>query len=182
MARLPHLTLDDLPPDQRTRVEVAARPMRDVKRLFPELLHSPEVAARYLNLTNYFREASILTLHTREIVTLATAREWNSQYIWTEHEEAARRAGVSDEIIFAIRDRKELNGLPPNDAAFIRYAQELLKNRKVTDATFHAIEDLAGARGVVELTILIGYYTMQVHTVAALEVELGDGVTPLLPV
>ncbi len=182
MARLPYLTLDDLLPDQRTRVEAAARPMGGVGRPFQALLHSPEVAARYLSLTNFFREDSVLTLNTRELVTLATAREWNSQFIWTVHEVSARRAGVSDEIIFAIRDQKVLDVLPRNDAAFIRYAQELLRNRKVTDYTFKAVEDLVGAQGVVELTILIGYYTMQAHTVAALEVELGEGMTPLLPV
>ena len=155
--------------------------MGGVGRPFQALLHSPEVAARYLSLTNYFREASILDLRTREMVTLATAREWSSQYIWTAHEEAARSAGVSNEVILAIRERTAPRGILPKDAVFIQFAQELLQYRKVTDATFRGVEHLVGAQGVVELTVLIGYYTMQAHTLSALEVELGEGVSPLLP-
>ena len=181
MARLSYLSPENLPPDQRARVEDAARAVGGVGRPFQALLHSPEVAARYLSLTNYFREASILDLRTREIVTLATAREWSSQFIWTAHEGAARRAGVPDKVILAIRDRTAPRGILPKDAVFIQYVQELLRSRKVTDATFQGVEHLVGAQGVVELTILIGYYTMQAHTLAALEVELGEGVSPLLP-
>jgi len=181
MSRLPNLTLDDLPLHHRTRIEEAARPVGGVRPPWQVLLHSPEAAARYLDLTNYFREHSVLTVQTRELVTLATAREWNSQYIWTAHEQPARKVGVSDHTICAIRDRQTLNGLPTEDIKFIRYTQELLQNRRVADDTFHAIEELLGSQGVVELTILIGYYTMQAHTIAALEVNLAQGTRPLLP-
>ena len=180
MSRLTNLTLDDLSSNNRTRIEEAARPVGGIRPPWQVLLHSPEVAARYLDLTNYFREYSILTLRVRELVTLVTAREWNSQYIWTTHEEPARKAGVSDQTIFTIRDLQPLNGLAPEDIKFIRYTQELLQNRKVSNDAFQAIEELLGSKGIVELTILIGYYTMQAHTIAAFELQLADGTEPLL--
>ena len=181
MARVPYLSVENLGENERMRVESAARPMSGVGRAFQALLHSPELAARYLHLTNYFREASVLDLKMREMVTLATAREWDSQFIWTAHEDAARRAGVPEQVILAIRDLNGHANLSEDNAAILKYVQELLRNRKVTDPTFKQVESIVGTQGIVELTVLIGYYTMQAHTQAALEVELEEGVTPLLP-
>jgi 4-carboxymuconolactone decarboxylase len=181
MARLPYLSTKDLGERERIRVETAARPMPGVGRAFQALLHSPELAARYLHLTNYFREASVLDLKMREMVTLATAREWNSQFIWTAHENAARQAGVPEKVILAIRDLNMKPDLSLDDTTILKYVQELLRNRKISDSTFGQVEKIVGMQGIVELTVLIGYYTMQAHTQAALEVELEEGVTPLLP-
>ena len=181
MARVPYLSPENLGEKERIRVESAARPMSGVGRAFQALLHSPELAARYLHLTNYFREASILDLKMREMVTLATAREWDSQFIWTAHEGAARRAGVPEKVIVAIRDCNVQTNVSGNDSVILEYVQELLRNRKVSDSTFRQVERIVGTQGIVELTVLIGYYTMQAHTQAALEVELEEGVTPLLP-
>ncbi len=182
MARLPYLNLENLSPEQRARIQLVVGPNGTVGRPFQVLLHSPEAAARYLSLSNYSREASSIDPQTREMVILATAREWNSQFIWTAHEGLARRVGVDEHIITAIRDRKAPRGLLPKDAVFVQFTQELLRDRKVGDTTFQAVEHLVGPRGVVDLTLLVGSYTMQAHTLAALEVDLDDGVQPLLPV
>ena len=37
---------------------------------------------------------------------------------------------------------------------------ELLNNHKVSDETFNAVKDALGMRGVTDLTVTVGYYSM----------------------
>lgn len=60
----------------------------------------------------------------------------------------------------------------------MRYALELLRERKITDATFDAVQSKYGNQGVVELTALIGHYLLVGQVLAAFEVGLSPGVTP----
>ena len=50
--------------------------------------------------------------------------------------------------------------------------------RSVTDATYAKTLARFGERAVVELTALVGYYTMVAMTLNAHEIPLPDGVTP----
>ncbi len=47
----------------------------------------------------------------RELAILTVAREFDCQYAWTSHDSLARQAGVRDEAIAALRDRKAPQGL-----------------------------------------------------------------------
>ena len=55
---------------------------------------------------------------------LVTARENDCVYVWNAHAASARAAGVPDAIVDALRVRKELPTLAPDEAAVINYAQE----------------------------------------------------------
>ena len=49
------------------------------------------------------------------------------------------------------------------------------------DTTYSAVEHLLGLQGVTDLVVTIGYYAMLCYAINALDVELEDGVEPLLP-
>jgi hypothetical protein len=74
---------------------------------------------------------------------LVTARELNCQHIWNAHAMSGRRAGLSDALVNALRDRHDLPTLPPDEAAVVDYGQELFRTHHI---------------GLVELTMLMGYY------------------------
>ena len=57
-------------------------------------------------------------------------------------------------------------------------AVELQERRAVSDATYQRALDNWGVVGVVELTALIGYYTMVAMTLNAHEFPLPEGVEP----
>ena len=61
------------------------------------------------------------------------------------------------------------------------YAVELTANGHVKQATYDAVLKDWGALGIVELTALIGYYTMVAMTLNAHQIPLPDGVAPPLP-
>ena len=58
------------------------------------------------------------------------------------------------------------------------YAAELQDRRFVSEQTYRRALDLWGVVGVVELTALIGYYTMVAMTLNAHEFPLPAGVEP----
>ena len=66
----------------------------------------------------------------------------------------------------------------PQDLAVYDYAAELQERRVVSEETYRRALGLWGVVGVVELTALIGYYTMVAMTLNAHEFPLPAGVEP----
>lgn len=67
---------------------------------------------------------------------------------------------MREEALSAIRDRKAPQGLTEEEAEIVRYVQELVRNRRVSEATFQAVRKRLGQQGITELTATIGYYAM----------------------
>ena len=80
----------------------------------------------------------------------------------------------------AIRQGGRPRGLLPKESVFIQFTQELLEDKQVRDATYGAVEHLLGGQAVVDLVVTIGYYTMLCLAINALQVNLEDGIAPIL--
>jgi 4-carboxymuconolactone decarboxylase len=61
----------------------------------------------------------------------------------------------------------------------VRYHQELVCNRRVSEATFEAVIKRLGQQGITELRATIGYYPMLGFALNAFEVQPGK---PLMAV
>ena len=182
MARVPFLDRDDLPSDKRELYDQVAAHRGHVARPFAALLNSPDVASRVALVGEQLRYVSpTISSEVREIVTLTTARALNCQYVWTHHCDSAKQAGVRAEVIEAIREGSPPLRLLPKEGVFVQFTRELLEDKRVRDATYSAVEHLLGQQGTVDLIAMIGYYSMLCLAINALEVDLEDGVAPLLP-
>ncbi len=181
MARVPYLAREDLPESKRAIYDQMSSQRGRVTRPMQALLNSPDLAGKVADVGFHVRFHSLLPADAREMVTLTIARELNSQYIWSRHAPLARDAGVREEVVDTIRDSLSLRSLLPKEAVFIQFAQELLRERKVSDTTYSAVEHLLGRQGTVELVVTVAYYSMVASMVAALEVELEPDFPPLLP-
>jgi 4-carboxymuconolactone decarboxylase len=132
------------------------------------MINVPEMMKRGEHLRAYLRgEPSSLALRIRELTMLLTAREMDCQYIWYAHATQARRAGVRDDIVDNLREKKELTDLAPDEAIVVAYGRELLRTRQVSQTTFDAALAQFGTRGLVELTNLLGYYTLLAFNINA---------------
>ena len=60
----------------------------------------------------------------------------------------------------------------------MRFAVELNRSKSVSDASYDDTLTRFGERTVVELTALVGYYTMVAMTLNAHEIPLPEGVEP----
>ena len=171
MPRIPPVTRESLPPDKRSLYDAIGESRGQVSGPFPVLLNSPEVASRIAILGHYIRYESTLKPMIRELAIMTVAREFDCQYAWTSHDPLARQAGVRDEAITALHDRKAPQGLTEEEAEIVRFGQELVRSRRVSDATFQAVLKRLGQQGITELTATMGYYTMLGFTLNAFDVQ-----------
>ena len=119
----------------------------------------------------------------RALAMLLTARAMDCPYIWHAHVALGREAGLSGALVNALRDRQTLPSVPTEEAAVIGYATELFQSRRVSPETFQAVLELLGSQGLVELTTLLGFYTMLAFNANAVELGLPEDMAePPLPV
>ena len=171
MTRIPQLTSRDQVPAEAWPIFDAIVASRgNVRGPFSVLMHSPEVAGRTAHLGTFVRFESSLPPLIRELTVMTAARESECAYEWGAHVAAAGEAGISDATVQAIKHRLPVDNLPVQDQALVRFARELVRDHKVSDATFVAVHGILGDGGIAELTAAIGYYCLLACVLNAFEV------------
>ena len=178
-ARVPLVDKDKATPAQLAVWDRIAQSRGRVAGPFAALLHSPELARRIAETGHYVRFEGPLSQADRELAIITVARALDCQYEWAAHAVLARKAGVRDEAIAAIRERRAPGGLTPAEAQVTAYASGLLREHRVTDEAFAALEKRFGLEGLVDLTATIGYYAMIACALNAFAIEPTAGEPPL---
>ena len=180
MARIPSVTREDIPESlKKVFDEVAAEPGGIGTGPMSILKNSPEMAKRSRPLFNYVRNESKVPKKLRELGMLLTARAMNCPYIWHAHFEYGRAEGLSDTLLDSIRNNQPLPPVPSDEAIVIAYSNELLNHKNVTTETFNTLLNLLGRRGLVELTTLLGFYTMLAFNANAVDLQLPEDISEL---
>ncbi len=176
MARTPIVTRESVPERERQAFDTFVANRGEVPTTGPGsvMLNAPEVAQRALGLALYLRTDTSLSPRIRELAMLLAARENDCQFIWNAHAPAARRAGLRDEIVDALRDRMELPGPAEDEIAVVNYGREFFRTRRVSQEAFDAVAAQFGVNGATELTTLMGCYAMLAFNVNAFGVELPE--------
>jgi 4-carboxymuconolactone decarboxylase len=147
------------------------------------MINSPQACRRAFHFSDYLRRESMPAPHVQELAMLVTAREPDCQYIWTAHAASGKKAGLSAELVEALRDKKPLSARKPELASVITYGQEFFRTHRVSRGAFQGALEQFGVQGLAELTMLMGFYGMLAFHVNAFDVDLpGERVEPLLPV
>ena len=170
MARVRSMEREDLPAEHRYVYDDIAGSRGGVQPNFKALLNSPLATARMAALGGYIRFETPLPPRVKALAVLATSREADGDYVWTVNQPQARSAGIDEATIRAIRERRAPQGLAPEDAVIVQFTVELLRQHRITDATFQAVQHRLGDAGVVDLLLLIGYYGSLSHALSALEI------------
>jgi 4-carboxymuconolactone decarboxylase len=178
LPRIPLVDPQALTQEQRRVYDaVMAGPRGELRGPLRAALHRAELADKWQQLGELLRYRTSLPPHLSELAILVTARHCTCQLEWYIHESMARKAGLAGAIIEAIKTGRR----PPADAdalAIHDYADELNRRKTVGEETYARVLDRWGVIGIVELTALIGYYTMVAMTLNAHEIPLPEGATP----
>ena len=179
MARLPKVTKkSDVAAQDAAVFDSIVASRGAVQGPFTMWLHSPEIAERVAHLGAYVRFEGSLDMRVRVLAAMTVAREFEAMYVWGAQTGGARRLGVPEETIAAIRDNHapgHSRGLPPEDAQIVEFTRTLLRRHRVDDAAFKAMQERFGNDQLIQLTTAIGYYSMLCMTVNACELEAGPG-------
>ncbi|MGO4852219.1 carboxymuconolactone decarboxylase family protein [Phaeovulum sp. W22_SRMD_FR3] len=138
-------------------------------------LHNPVLADRWQRLGQVLRFETSIPTRLNELAILVTARRWNSDLEWAIHARDAERAGLETAITDAIR----LCALPDfgTDAAaceVYEFARQILETGDVDPRTYSAVVTRWGEVGAVELTAVVGYYSMVAMTLNVHRIPLPE--------
>jgi len=152
MARLPSITSkDQVAPKDHAIVDGIVQSRGALQGPFTMFLHCPELAGRLAHLGAFVRFEGSLDMRVRVLAAMTVARELDAVYVWGAQTGGARRLGVPETTITAIRE-KHARGIPPEDAQIVEFTRELIRKHRVDDATFQALRTRLGDDGLIQLT------------------------------
>lgn len=175
MARLPPIhDKSQVPPDGHAAFDSIVASRGSVHGPFEIFMHSPEIAQRVAHVGAYVRFEGSLDMRVRVLMAMTVGRELDVLYIWGAQTASARKQGVPESTIAAIRD-KHSRGIPAEDAQIVDFTRTLLHKHRIDDTTLAAMRARFGDDEFIQLTGMIGYYCQLAMTMNACELEAPEG-------
>jgi 4-carboxymuconolactone decarboxylase len=182
MTRTPFLTPEQMDSEQRRVYDDIVRSRGTwLNGPYAPLLHSPELADKAQKLGELVRYRTSLEPRLSELAIIITARHWDCQFEWLQHEKIACKQGIARSVCEAIANGTRPELADEKEIVIYDFSCQLLGTHFVDESTYVKARALFGVKGVVELTSVIGYYTMIALTLNAHEVPLPAGAVPPLP-
>src|SRR3954465_14127638 len=124
MARLPLITgRDQVPEKDRATFDSIVASRGAVQGPFTMWLHSPEIAERVAHVGAYVRFEGSLDMRVRVLAAMTVARAYEALYVWGAQTGGARRLGVAESTITAIRENHSRD-IPPEDAQVVDFTRQ----------------------------------------------------------
>ena len=176
MAKLPDPT-SSLGPEAQEVYRQMVTKRGHIDGMYRSLLYHPELAEQVSNLGAFLRFGTkVLPDALRELLILWVARQLDAAYQWVKHAPVAREAGVSPEVIEAMRTHQEPLALDGLQQAALAAARCVLQRKCIPQPLQDELVSALGIKGVVELVALCGFYEMIAGVIFAFEVPLPEGV------
>ncbi len=117
-----------------------------------------------------------LTKRERQIAIMAIARFWGAEYPWSVQTRSALALGIAPEIIYTINAGGTPTLADPREKMAYDVALELLKNHKLSDATYASASKLFNEKELVSLIGTVGQFSMTCLTTIAYDCTPPDDV------
>jgi 4-carboxymuconolactone decarboxylase len=160
------------PAQRRVYDEVVGGPRGKFIGPLRAVIHWPELADHWQKLGALLRFGTEFPPRLSELAILVTAHAWDAKLEWHAHEPIARQAGLAEATIAAIRAGRRPSLADPDEQAVYDFAAEMHATHTVSEATYARVRERFGTLGVVQLTALLGYYTMVAMTLNAHDIPL----------
>lgn len=179
--RIPLFPNDDMTPEQeRVMGNIVGGPRGKIVGPFRASLHRPELTDAWQRFGQMLRFESSVPRHLNELAISVTGRRWNSQVEWYAHAKAALDFGISPDILEAIRVGESPVFDDEDEANVYEFTRLLLQEGNVPDDLYAALHATLGDGGMVDLSTVIGYYTMVSMTLNVHEVGLPDNLADVI--
>lgn len=176
LSRLPPVTSGDL--DEEGQRLLAARPKF---KPAPGPTHITIYSPRERNLGIPTGEKSPVGPRYFQLAVLIIAREIDQQYEWSAHEPAARRQGLEQAVIDAVKYDRDVTGLAEKDATLITFGRTLYRQHHVSSDLWAKMVELFGRQRTVQLMMIMGDYFRVGFMLNAVDQHLPPERQALLP-
>jgi len=172
MARIPYPNPETLAAVDREFL--ADLPQLNISRM---LAGSPSMFRPLTRLFSAYLSDGLLTDTLREIAILRVGHLCNSDYEVINHNRVARLIGMSDERIAALAPGGNQDAFTDEERVVLKFVDEVVEDGGASKATFDTVAGFMSTAEMIELTVVIGVYTMVSQICATFEIEPED--TPI---
>jgi 4-carboxymuconolactone decarboxylase len=151
------LTYEEMTPEQKKMTDIALA-ARGPGGSFNITLRSPDAGQLLYAMGDRVRFHMSPPAKLVEMAIMLMGRFWGTNMEWIAHSRAAVEAGLSADAAKAIEEGRLPVGMKSDEQAVYNFFSELFKTKQVSDATFAAVKNLVGERGLVDLLVSAGYY------------------------
>jgi 4-carboxymuconolactone decarboxylase len=127
---------------------------------FNLMVHEPRLGAALQKLGGILLFRGSLSERAREIAILCVAAHQQSEFERSAHEAIGRTAGLTDAEMAAIAARAPLTLADPIEACVLSASRALLETGDLDDVQYADTVKLLGEAGAIELSTVIGYYSL----------------------
>ena len=174
--RVEDLSPEQLDPEQKKLYDnVMSSPRGQVQGPHKVWLHSPQFGDLAQSLGAYSRFGSALPPRLSELAICVTGRFWTAHYEWFMHAPLALKAGISADIITAIRENRQPDFVEEDEQLVHDISLVLHRDHHIPDQLYARATEVLGTKAMVDLVGLLGYYTIISMTLNAFDVALPDG-------
>ena len=188
--RLENLTPAKLTPEQRALYDaiLGARPgssknlVNDDGSLRGPLnafLHYPAIGTAIQELGAAVRFRGGLSDRARELVILLVAANCRCEFEWWGHARIGLQVGLTPDQLEAVRSGSSPDLADAGDQVAFESAQLLLTEHDLNDDEYSTAREALGETALIEITTLIGYYSMLALQMSVFRVELPAGAKPV---
>ena len=141
--------------------------------LFRVLMHHPALVRRWSVFAGHVLHKQTLPLRERELLILRIGWLNQAEYEWAQHVEIAKRGGISEAEIEAIKAGPK-GGWNAHEAALLQAADDLFERSVVSDATWAALGATYGTEQMMDVVFTIGQYNLVSWALNSFGVPLDD--------
>ena len=153
MARLPAYNPEQAPDSVR---EILSRTPLS---LFGMVAHAESAFNPWLKYSNALLTRLELDPLLRELAILQVAHLVDSRYEWVQHAAIARALGASEQQVEAVeQDRETDASFSDEQRLVLAFSREVILDGAASEQAVAELASRLGARGVIELLLVIGHY------------------------
>jgi 4-carboxymuconolactone decarboxylase len=176
MPRLAPIDLAKISPEQKKVADaIVSGPRGGLRGPFEPWLRSPVLADRAQKLGEYCRFNNSLPRDLSELAICLIGRHFKAQFEFYAHARLAKEAGLSADIVEAIRVRATPPFKRDVEKVVYDFVTEYLDTNRVAASNYKRAVDAFGEQGVVDLVGVCGYYMLVSMTLNVFEVPLPPG-------
>lgn len=138
------------------------------------IAHHPTLLPPFLSFAATLATQGVLARRDAELLALRTSLNCGSAFEWGHHAEYGRAEGLSDLELTQIASGPDHPAWAPRDRLMLRACDELHAQQRLSDETFSGLRATFDEAQIVELTFVIGNYTMLSMVANATGVPLED--------
>jgi len=181
MSRIAPVTPENITLRQKQVYDkITAGPRGAVRGPLAVWLHRADLADRAQSLGQYCRYDSSLEPRLSELAILVTARTWRSEFEWAAHKPIGLKAGLSPDVVEAIRTNNEPVFEHEDEATVYEISKSIHNERHVDDALYARAATVLGEGRLVDLIGILGYYTLISMTINTFAIPVPADTAPEL--